>query len=417
MSLVACGINHKTAPLAIREQLFFMPDEMPGPLLELIQQVPVREVAILSTCNRTELYCEADAINEVLHWLKLRHKNAAFELEPYLYVHHEEEAVRHIIRVASGLDSMVVGEPQILGQLKSAVSLASQAGTLGARLHRLFQYVFSVTKQVRTDTAIGSSPVSIVYAAICLAKRIFTDLSSTSVMLIGAGETIELAAKHLRDNKVKQLFIANRTRDKAEAVANKFGGISLDMTAIPDYLAKADIIISATASPLPILGKGAIERAIKLRKHRPMFIVDIAVPRDVEPEVSKLSDVYLYTVDDLHAVIQENLDERCDAAQKAEAMIDIQVTHYMKYLRSLDAVATIRAYRKKVAKIRDDELAKALALLERGESAAELLATMARTLANKLMHTPCVELRRAAYEGQPEILTSAQQLLDLKEDI
>jgi glutamyl-tRNA reductase len=416
MPLVACGINHHTAPLNLREKVIFTSDCMPKPLLELVDQVPVREAALLSTWNRTELYCETDEISSVLQWLKERDTVTASTSTEHWYCHADRAAVRHIMRVASGLDSMVLGEPQIFGQLKSAVVTAKEAGTLGTSLNRLFQYVFSVTKKIRSTTAIGSHPISFIFAAVTLSKRIFANLNTTSALLIGAGDSIELAAQHLNSQGIKSLCIANRTFERAEQLAHRFNGTAIPFHEIPAYLPQTDMIITATSNPLPILGKGAIESAIKIRKHRPLFIVDMAVPRDVEPEVGRLADVYLYTIDDLQSVIDENLQERRHAAQQAEAMIDVHATKYMDYVRSLDAVTTIRSFRNQMLSIRDAEMEKAQRLLLQGYSAEDVVTYLGKTLTNKLLHVPTVQLRQAATEGENDLFDSARRLFDLKEE-
>ena len=417
MPLVACGINHHTAPLNIREKVVFTPDCMPKPLLELVDHVPVREAAILSTCNRTELYCETDEISSVMQWLKERDVTMAATASEHWFCHANQAAVRHIMRVASGLDSMVLGEPQIFGQLKSAVITARHAGTLGNSLQSLFQFVFSVTKKIRSHTAIGCHPVSYIFAAVTLSKQIFADLKTASALLIGSGENIELAAQHLRAQGIKNLYIANRTFERAEQLAHRYQAIAVPFNEIPAHLSQADIIITATANPLPILGKGAIERAIKIRKRRPLFIVDLAVPRDVEPEVGQLADVYLYTLDDLQSVIEENLHERRQAAKEAEEMVDVYVARYMDYLRSLESVTTIRIFRNQMLNIRDQEIDKAKRLLEQGLAAEEVVAHLGKAITNKLLHIPTVQLRQAAAAGENELFNSARQLFDLKEDV
>ncbi len=416
MRLLAVGINHKTAPVNIREKVAFAPDRLPEALRELTTGCRANEAAILSTCNRTELLCCANQANEdeIVDWLGHYHHLRRDEVAPYVYLYPEQDAVRHILRVASGLDSLILGEPQILGQIKTAYATAMQAGTVGTTLGRLFQHTFSVAKQVRTDTAIGSSPVSVAFAAVSLAKQIFGDLSKQTVMLIGAGETVELAARHLHENGVGRIIIANRTLEKAHALASEFNGYAIELGEIPTHLAEADIVISSTASPLPILGKGAVERAIKVRKHRPMLMVDIAVPRDIEPEAGDLRDVYLYTVDDLQEIIQEGLKSRQEAAKQAEEIIDIQVTHFMGWLKSLEAVSTIRAYREQAERIRDDEIEKARRLLARGGSPEEALQLLARGLTNKLVHTPSTQMKQAGFEGRTGLLDAARELFDLK---
>ena len=419
MRLLAVGINHKTAPIEIRERVAFAPDRLPEALHDLKARSRVEEAAILSTCNRTELVCcvKDTTADEVVAWLGDYHHLRKDQVNPYIYLHPEQSAVRHMLRVASGLDSMILGEPQILGQIKSAYATAMQAGTVGTLLGRLFQHTFSVAKQVRTDTAIGSSPVSVAFAAVSLAKQIFDDLPQRTVMLIGAGETIELAARHLHENGIGRIIIANRTVEKAHALASNFNGYAIELSEIPAHLAEADIVISSTASPLPILGKGAVESAIKARKHRPMLMVDIAVPRDIEPEVGDLRDIYLYTVDDLQEIIQEGLKSRQEAAKQAEEIIDTQVTRFMGWMQSLDAVSTICAYREQAERVRDEEIEKARRMLERGMPAVEVLQSLARGLTNKLTHTPSAQMKQAGFDGRNELLDAARELFDLKKHI
>jgi len=416
MTLLAVGINHKTAPVEIREKVAFAPERLSDALQELAARNAVNEAAILSTCNRTELYCgvEGDDCKPVLEWFCGYHRLKHSEVNPYFYIHPDRSAVRHILRVASGLDSLVLGEPQILGQMKQAYSAAHQAGTIGRLLNRLFQHTFSVAKQVRTDTAIGASPVSVAFAAVSLAKQIFSDLSRHTALLIGAGETIELVARHLHENGIKRIIVANRTVERAHLLAMEFSGYAISLSEIPAHLAEADIVIASTASPLPILGKGAVESAVKVRKHRPMFMVDIAVPRDIEPEVGDLEDVYLYTVDDLQEIIDENLRSRQEAAQQAEEIIDVQVGHFMGWLRSLDAVAAIRQYRTDSERLRDQMLENAQRQLRAGKDPEFVLRELARQLTNKLMHAPCERMRQAGFDGRSELLDAARELFNLK---
>jgi glutamyl-tRNA reductase len=320
-----------------------------------------------------------------------------------------------MMRVASGLDSMVLGEPQILGQMKSAFAVAREAGTLGPLLGRLFQATFSTAKTVRTDTAIGENPVSVAFAAVSLAKQIFADLHRSQALLIGAGETISLVARHLHDQGIKRIVVANRTLERASNLAEQFGAHAVLLSEIPDELVKSDIVISSTASQLPILGKGAVERALKQRKHKPIFMVDIAVPRDIEPEVGELDDVYLYTVDDLHEVIAENLKSRQGAAQAAEELVAIGAQDFMQRLRELAAVDVLRAYRQQAERLRDEELSKALRLLNNGSSAEDVLALLARGLTNKLLHAPSVQLKKFSADGRVDALGVAQELFALDE--
>ncbi len=416
MTLLALGLNHKTAPLNIRERLTFGPDIIVGALRSAVERAAVGEVVILSTCNRTELYCEVaeGGEDEVREWLAAFHGLELETIAPYLYCHAGAEAVRHLLRVASGLDSMVLGEPQILGQVKSAYQTASDAGVTGKLLGRLFQHCFAVAKQVRTDTAIGCSPVSVAFAAVSLARQIFADLSRQTALLIGAGETIELAARHLHQHGIKRMIVANRTIERAHTLAQEFGGYAIGLTEIPAHLPEADIVISSTASPLPVLGKGTVESALKKRRHQPIFMVDIAVPRDIEAEVAELDDIYLYTVDDLQEVIQENMRSREEAAEQAQEIIDLNTDEFMGWLRSLDAVDLIRGYRLHAEQLRDEILEKAHKQLEAGKPADEVLRFLAHTLTNKLLHTPSTRIREAGSVGNMELLEAANALLQIE---
>ncbi len=416
MALIAVGVNHKTAPVSIRERVSFAPERLADALKELTSTSQVSEAAILSTCNRTELVCNSHDTNTdtIIDWFEHYHKLDSKEVRPYIYVHPDQMAVRHVLRVASGLDSLILGEPQILGQIKDAYSKAEQAGTIGKLLNRLFQHTFSVAKQVRTDTAIGSSPVSVAFAAVSLAKQIFSNMEERTALLIGAGETIELAARHLHASGVGRIIIANRTVEKAHALAQEFGGYAIALKEIPNHLAEADIVISSTASQLPILGKGAAERAIKQRKHRPMLMIDIAVPRDIEAEVGELEDVYLYTVDDLQEIIQEGLKSRQEAAIQAEEIIDTQVAHFMGWIQSQDAFTVIRQFRDHAQQIRDTEIEKALRQLGNGENSEQVLQKLAHALTNKLTHAPSAQIRQAGFDGRIELLDAARELFELK---
>lgn len=412
--LIALGINHKTAPLSLRERAAFDPQTLPHALHDLTAH-SAREVAILSTCNRTELYCgvETDAYEPLVEWLCGYHKLQPRVLRPHLYIHGGRTAVQHAFRVASGLDSLVLGEPQILGQMKAAFAAAHKAGTTGKMLNRLFQHTFSVAKQVRTDTAIGANAVSVAFAAVSLARRIFDNLAHQTVLLIGAGEMIELAARHLREQGIGTMVVANRTIERASALGDIYGAQAISLMEMPEYLSRADIVISCTASLLPILGKGAVESALKARRHRPMFLVDLAVPRDIEVEVGELSDVYLYTIDDLKEVIEENLQSRQTAAREAETIIEGQVIEFMRWVRSLDSVPTIRALREATEEVRDEELMRALRALERGEVPRDVLTRLAYSLTNKFTHTPSTALRDADAEGDGDLLAAARLLFRL----
>ncbi|MDH5258288.1 MAG: glutamyl-tRNA reductase, partial [Gammaproteobacteria bacterium] len=366
MALLAFGINHKTAPVDIREKVAFAPDRLQDACKELVAIGDVSEVAILSTCNRTELYCCVNDIDSagIESWFSNYHHLNAEDIAPYIFKYPDRDAVRHLLRVASGLDSLVLGEPQILGQVKTAYRDATSAGTVGTILNKLCQHTFNAAKQVRTDTAIGESAVSVAYAAVSLSKQIFSSFEKHTALLIGAGETIELAARHLKESNIGSIIIANRTVERAHTLAEEVGGFAISLTDIPEHLPKADIIISSTASPLPILGKGSVERAIKIRKHKPVLMVDIAVPRDIEAEVAELADVYLYTVDDLKEIIEEGLKTRREAAEQAEDIIDNQVVAFMGWLRAQSAITVIQDYRRNMNELRESELEKALKMLK-----------------------------------------------------
>ncbi len=417
MAFLALGINHKTASVDVRERVAFTPEQLVEALQQVCRLTPSREVAILSTCNRSELYLEQEqpAADAVLRWLADYHRLDLDALRACAYVHQDDDAVRHMMRVASGLDSMVLGEPQILGQMKSAYAVAREAGTVGPLLGRLFQATFSTAKSVRTDTAIGENPVSVAFAAVSLARQIFADLHRSQALLIGAGETITLVARHLHEQGIKRIVVANRTLERASLLAEQFGAHAVLLADIPQELAHSDIVISSTASQLPILGKGAVERALKLRRHKPMFMVDIAVPRDIEPEVGELDDVYLYTVDDLHEVVAENLKSRQGAAQAAEELVGAGAEDFMLRLRELAAVDVLKAYRQQAERLRDEELARARRMLANGAAAEDVLAQLARGLTNKLLHAPSVKLKKISADGRFEALAVAQELFALDE--
>lgn len=417
MPILIVGVNHKTAPVAIREKVAFSPESMPQALRSARQVV--QENLILSTCNRTEIYavCEQQQpVETVIGWLAGWHKIPAEQLRPYLFIHQQEAAVRHALRVACGLDSLVLGEPQILGQLKSALQTANDNTVTGNQLSRLMQHAFSTAKKVRTQTSIGANPISVAFAAVSLAKQIFSQLEKQTALLIGAGETIELVGKHLAANKIGKVLVANRSIDKAQKLAAEYGGKGIGLQELADHLPQADIVISSTASPVPILGKGTVERALKIRKHRPMFMVDIAVPRDIEQEVAELDDVYLYTVDDLQSVIEENLQSRRAAAEQAEGMVTEETAKFMAWLRAQDHMDTIRQYRARTEQLRQEVFDKALSLLHNGKSPEEALQFLAHTLSNKLVHDATTAMHHAARNGDHALLASAKTLFNLSSD-
>lgn len=416
MTLLAVGINYNTAPVAIRERLAFPADILDNTLRNFWNLHEINEAAILSTCNRTEFYYQSESPDHtsLVNWIADTKRIQPADFAPYLYSYKDSESIRHMFRVACGLDSMILGEPQILGQMKTAYHAANQAGTLGKKLGKLFQHTFSAAKKVRTDTAIGSSPVSVAFAAVQLAQQIFDKLSEQTAMLIGAGETIELTARHLYQHGIGRIIIANRTYDKAHALAAQFNGYAIDLSELPAHLAEADIVVSSTASQLPILGKGRVESAIKKRKHKPMLMIDLAVPRDIEAEVEQLRDVYLYTVDDLQNTVNQNMDSRRRAAEQAEEIIDTQVEHFLAWLRSQGAQETIRDYRSQAEKTRDEALQRALSQLNSGATAEEALQRLAHTLTNKLIHTPCAQLREAGANERHDLIAASREIFKLR---
>jgi len=415
MTLLALGINYNTAPVSIRERLAFPTEMLESSLQELWHINEISEAAILSTCNRTEFYCTSSTANQqiLIDWVSQCKNIDSADFTPYLYCHKDSQLIRHMFRVACGLDSMILGEPQILGQMKTAYQVACDAGTLGNKLGKLFQHTFTAAKKVRTDTAIGSSPVSVAFAAVQLAQQIFDKLSEQTALLIGAGETIELTARHLSQQGIGRIIIANRTYDKAHALATQFNGYAITLAELPTHLAEADIVISSTASPLPILGKGRVESALKKRKHKPIFMVDLAVPRDIEAEVEQLRDVYLYTVDDLQHTVAQNMNSRRQAAEQAEEIIDAQVNHFLAWLRAQGAQSTIREYRIQAEKSRDEVLQKALSSLKNGNSAEEVINRLAYSLTNKLIHTPSVQIKEAAENERHDLIAAACEIFKL----
>ena len=410
------GINHKTAPVAVREKVAFSPAGLTEKLNQIRQEIKQNknEVIILSTCNRTEIYTFSDyTVEQMTAWLPQQGGINKEQILQYCYDYQGDEATRHIMRVASGLDSMVLGEPQIFGQLKSALKSASECKTAGTTLKRLMQHTFSTAKKVRTETGIGTNPVSVAFAAVNLAKQIFSKLNNKTALLIGAGETIELVGKHLQKSGIGKVIIANRSIENATKIADELNGLGISLQDIGEYLPDADIVISSTAAPVPIIGKGTVEAALKKRKHKPIFMVDIAVPRDIEEEVGELDDIYLYTVDDLQSVIEDNLKSRQDAAAQGELMINEEVENFMSWLRAQDQMSVIKRYREKISSIQNETLDKAQKLLKNGASADEALNFLAHTLTNKLAHDATVAMNKAAHAGDHKLLEASNRLLNL----
>ena len=418
MSVLALGLNHTTAPLDLRGRLAFAPGQM-APALQSLRQrlhLSLPEAAIVSTCNRTELYVAASAtlarelVPPTMEWLAEQGGISGDKLQSHSYVLEDRAAARHAFRVAAGLDSMVLGEPQILGQMKQAVRLADEAGMLGTTLHQMFQRSFSVAKEVRTSTEIGAHSISMAAAAVRLASQLFEDLSQTKVLFVGAGEMIELVATHFAARAPKAMALANRTLERGEQLAGRFGGEAMRLSDMPHRLHEFDIVISCTASSLPIIGLGAVERALKARRRRPMFMVDLAVPRDIEPEVAGLSDIYLYTVDDLSAQVQTAGAKRQAAVEQAEAIIDAGVVSFAHWLDQRAAVPLIQALNRQADDWGAHELGRARKLLAKGEPVEAVLEALARGLTNKMLHGTLAELHATDGEDRARLADTVSRL-------
>jgi glutamyl-tRNA reductase len=413
MQLFAFGMNHHTAPLAVREQVTFHAENLEAALRDLVARESVREAAIISTCNRTEVYCNTHEPIHAIDWLARFHHLKAPVLEPFLYTLPRERAVTHAFRVASGLDSMVIGEPQILGQMKDAVKSAEHAGTLGTVLHKLFQSTFSVAKEVRTQTDIGASSVSMAAAAIKVAERIYPSIAEQKILFVGAGEMIELCSTHFAAKQPREMTFANRSIERGEQLASRFQGRVITLNDLPEQLALHDIVVTCTASTLPILGKGMIERALKARRHRPILMIDLAVPRDVEAEVAELDDVFLYSVDDLGKIVQEGLDTRHAAVAQAEAIINANVHAFMHWLENRELVPTIRALRDQVERMRRHELERAARMLAKGDDPEKVLEQLSHSLTNKFLHAPTHALNSAQAQDRDVLVAALTRLYEI----
>jgi glutamyl-tRNA reductase len=414
MQLFAFGMNHHTAPLAVREQVTFHADNMDAALRDLVAHESVREAAIISTCNRTEIYCSTPGPVRAIDWLARFHHLKAQALEPFLYMLPRERAVAHAFRVASGLDSMVLGEPQILGQMKEAVKSAEQAGTLGTVLHRLFQSTFSVAKEVRTQTDIGARSVSMAAAAVKVAERIYPSIAGQRILFVGAGEMIELCATHFAARQPREMMFANRSIERGAMLASRFPGKVITLNELPEQVALHDIVVTCTASTLPIFGKGMIERAVKARRHRPILMIDLAVPRDVEAEVAALDDVFLYDMDDLGKIVQEGLDTRHAAVAQAEAIIDTNVHVFMHWLENREVVPTIRALRDQAERMRRHELERAARMLAKGDDPAVVLEHLSHSLTNKFLHAPTQALNGVESTERDALVAALTRLHGVK---
>ena len=413
MSLYTLGLSHATAPLDVREKVAFAPERLPDALRDLVGVRKVREAAILSTCNRTEVYFHGDDPATVARWLEDVQGLPAQALAPYVYTLPHDKAVAHAFRVASGLESMVLGEPQILGQMKQAVRTAEGAGALGLVLNRLFQRTFAVAKDVRSQTDIGSASISMAAAAVKLAQGIFPSLAEARLVLIGAGEMIELAATHFAAHQPRSITVANRTLERGKKLADRFGAEAITLTELPDRLPQFDLVVTCTASTLPIIGKGTLERVVKQRRHRPVFIADLAVPRDVEAEAARLDDVFLYSVDDLTTIVKDNLGIRREAVVEAERMIAEQTTHFLHWLEGRTVVPTIAALARHHDQLRVTEIERARRALANGASAEQALEALARSLTNKLLHAPMAALNAAGDAERAELIALLERIYKL----
>ncbi len=418
MKILGIGINHKTAPVEIRGKVVFQPEQFIPALRDLQSFAQLQEVALVSTCNRTEIYAIGEKLQTatLVRWLEQFHDLEESTLSPHLYEYEDFSAINHLMAVACGLDSVVLGEPQILGQLKQSHSYARQAGTLDTRLDKLFQLTFSVAKKVRTETEIGASAVSVAFAAVNLCKQLFANLNHLTALFVGAGETIELSMRHLHAQGVKKMVVANRTRERAKLLGDEYGATTISLDEIPQYLPNADILISSTGSPLPLIGKGMVENALKIRKRKPIFMVDLAVPRDIEAEVSSLSDIYLYTVDDLENVIEDNMKVRESAKIEALNIISDCARQYEQWNLSLNGVDVIKQFRNQLEEIRDKELDRALKNIGDASDIDSALNQLAHRLTNKFLHHPTRYLRQAASSGDEESAGHVRKIFELNKD-
>ncbi|NNL03786.1 MAG: glutamyl-tRNA reductase [Xanthomonadales bacterium] len=418
MPLFTIGISHHTAPIEIREKVAISRTEFTERVKQLCELPGIEELLILGTCNRTEIYCLSSegGRETVIEWIHRSNGIPAGELDEHIYIHQGEDAARHLVRVASGLDSLVLGETQILGQLKDAWQQAHDAGSLGKVLDRLFQHTFAAAKTIRTASGIGEHPVSVAYTAVVLARQIFGDLKSKTVVLVGAGEMVQLCGRYLVDHGINRLLILNRSRDKAEEIAGELGATAMTLDRLEEALPKADILISSTASPEPVIRATDVKAALRKRRYRPMFMVDIAVPRDIEPAVSKVKDVYLYTIDDLQQVVDDNMQQRSEAARAAQPSVDDAVTAFMRWLYGMRAARTLKRIREQSHEFETDLTERALHRLQAGQDPEKVLRQLASTLTNKILHTPSKQLREAAEKQDYSVLKAADRIFRRDEE-
>lgn len=413
MTLLTLGVSHKTAPVSVRERLAFSPDLIAPALKDLCANTATAEVALLSTCNRTEMYCSFTDPEAVLHWWRNYLNLKSEEIRPFIYTYFDSAAVKHVMRVACGLDSMLVGEPQILGQLKTAYQTAGEVGALGRYLDRLFQNSFSVAKRVRRETEIGSHPVSIAFSAVNLSKQIFADLKHMTVLLVGAGQTIELLAKHLWQQGVRRMIVANRSLQAASRLAATFEGQAIGLEAIEYHLAESDMVVTATASGQPIILPNMLPSAIKARKRRPILMVDLSVPRNIHPDIGQFEDVYLYCIDDLQHIVDRNLQSRLNAAETAEHLIELQTDAYMAWFEAEEAIETLKKFRNKIERTKSDAVKSAMNKLKNGHAPEKVMAQLAHNLSQKFLHYPSVKLR-SLHTEERNLIESIKQLYDIE---
>lgn len=402
MVFVACGLNHQTAPVAVRERVALSLSQQAPALASLLSQTPTSEAAILSTCNRTEIYCQTDCPDALIPWLAKNNALAVEELAPYCYLHPAEQGVRHTLRVASGLDSMMLGEPQILGQLKEAFRQAESLGTVHQNLRPIFEYVFQASKRIRSQSGIGNNPISVASAAVQLVQKLFSSLCDKRVFLIGSGDTASLVAKYLSDAGAKQFLVASRTDANAQILASRFQGSIVPIAEIAAHLSAADIVISATACPLPFLTKSIVEYAMQIRSNKAMVILDLAVPRDVEADVGDIPEVSLYNIDSLRDLTTQGLAMRQQAALGAETLVGFEIERYVRWHKAKSANTAIQEYRQKMQALCQDELARALNQLQQHHAPDTVIQELAHRLFQKFVHAPTLGLREAAIADTPE---------------
>lgn len=418
MAFITLGLSHHSAPVEARERLAFTDAELPAALARLRAMAGVEEAAILSTCNRTEILAVAapDLAPQLIEWWRRELNAPSGLIEQFVYTHRDQNAVLHSLRVASGLDSMVVGEPQILGQMKDSFAVATQTASLGPVLSRLFQHAFAVAKLVRSRTQVGAHPVSVAYAAVQMAKQIFSDLGEQTALLIGAGDTIQLIARHLRGQGIGRIVVANRSLERAEKLAREVQGYAIALSDLNAYLGDADLVISSTAAREHVVEAPAMKLALKKRRRKPVFMIDLAVPRDLDPKIGDLEDIYLYTLDDLRNVISANLQARAEAAKQAEVLVEDYAHQFTRWLESRDAGQLIRMLREQARGHRDEVLEKARRKLASGASPEEVMSFVADTLSNKLLHAPSHRLRAADSVEQALLVNAARKLFDLPDE-